>query len=167
MGLYKEAIVKEVYRGIDIRYYFDKGRLRYDYIVHPGADPSQIVFTLQGSDKTYINDKGNLVFTTRFGEVVMAELKTYQERDKKVIKSEFIKRGGKWGIALANYDKTQALIIDPLVYSTYIGGSGEDMGYGIAVDGSGNAYVTGYTKSTDYDVTPGAFQTTYGGRIWW
>jgi hypothetical protein len=99
----------------------------------------------------------------------MAELKTYQERDKKVIKSEFIKREGKWGITLANYDKTQALIIDPLVYSTYIGGSGYecDLDYGgIAVDGSGNAYVTGYTKSTNYDVTAGAFQTTGGGAYY-
>jgi hypothetical protein len=53
-----------------------------------------------------------------------------------------------------------------LVYSTYIGGSSDDFGYGIAVDGSGNAYVTGYTNSTDYDVTPGAFQTTYGGGFY-
>jgi hypothetical protein len=166
VGLYKEAVVKDVYKGIDLRYYFDKGGLRYDYVVHPGADPSQIVFMLEGSDKTYVNERGNLVFTTRFGEVAMAELKTYQERDKKVITSQFIKRGGKWGIALASYDKTQALIIDPLVYSTYIGGSGEDRGYGIAVDGSGNAYVTGYTWSTNYDVTAGAFQTTYGGGNW-
>jgi hypothetical protein len=51
-----------------------------------------------------------------------------------------------------------------LVYSTYIGGSSDDVGRGIAVDGNGNAYVTGYTESTDYDVTPGAFQTTKGGR---
>jgi len=51
-----------------------------------------------------------------------------------------------------------------LVYSTYIGGSGYDEGYGIAVDGSGNAYVTGWTDSPDYDVTPGAFQTTKGGE---
>jgi hypothetical protein len=163
VGLYKEAVVKDVYNGIDLRYYFDKGGLRYDYVVHPGADPSQIAFTLEGSDKTYVNERGNLVFTTRFGEVAMAELKTYQERDKKEIKSEFIKRGGKWGIALANYDKTQALIIDPLVYSTYIGGYSNDEGFGIAVDGSGNAYVTGRTESTNYDVTLGAFQTSGGG----
>jgi len=166
VGLYKEAVVKDVYKGIDIRYYFDKGGLRYDYVVHPGADPSQIVFTLEGSDKTYVNEKGNLVFTTRFGEVVMAELKTYQERNKKVIKSEFIKKGDKWCIALASYDKTQALIIDPLVYSTYIGGSGGDVGIGIAIDASGNAYVTGNTTSTNYAVTAGAFQTTRGGGIW-
>jgi hypothetical protein len=165
VGLYKEAVVKDVYKGIDLRYYFDKGGLRYDYVVHPGADPSQIVFTLEGSDKTYVNERGNLVFTTRFGEVAMAELKTYQEKDKKEIKSEFIKRGGKWGIALTNYDKTQALIIDPLVYSTYIGGNGDDYGRGIAVDVSGNAYVTGYTDSADYDVTAGAFQTTKEGGM--
>jgi hypothetical protein len=48
------------------------------------------------------------------------------------------------------------------VYSTYIGGSVYDECYGIAVDVSGNAYVTGVTISTDYDVTTGAFQTTYG-----
>jgi hypothetical protein len=52
-----------------------------------------------------------------------------------------------------------------LVYSTYIGGNGLEEGRGITVDGSGNAYVTGRTFSTDYDVTPGAFQTTFGGGL--
>jgi hypothetical protein len=50
-----------------------------------------------------------------------------------------------------------------LVYSTYLGGSGTDIGESIAIDAAGNAYVTGYTSSTDFPVTPGVFQTSYGG----
>jgi len=51
----------------------------------------------------------------------------------------------------------------PLVYSTYLGGDSDDRGYAVAVDSSGSAYVTGYTTSTNYPTTPGAFQTTYAG----
>lgn len=50
-----------------------------------------------------------------------------------------------------------------LVYSTFLGGVGSDQATGIAIDSPGNAYVTGSTNSTDFDVTPGAFQTIYGG----
>jgi len=163
VGLYKEVVVKDVYNGIDLRYYFDKGSLRYDYVVHPGADPSQIIFTLEGSENIYVNHKGNLLFTTRFGEVALAELKTYQEKDKKEIKSRFIQKENGWGIALAPYDHTQTLIIDPLIYSTYIGGSDLTEVNDLVVDNNGFAYITGYTNSTDYDTTAGAFQTTYGG----
>ncbi|MCG9910434.1 MAG: SBBP repeat-containing protein [Flavobacteriales bacterium] len=160
VGLYKEALVKEVYNGIDIRYYFDRGCLRYDYVVHPGADPTQITFRICGQNSAYLKEK-NLVFTTRFGEVQLSDLYTYQGR--KPIKSHFVKNGDKWQISVGNYDKTQTLIIDPLVYSTYLGGSIGEEGRGIAVDGSGCAFVTGYTNSIDYDVTVGPFQTTHGG----
>ena len=64
---------------------------------------------------------------------------------------------------MAKYDATKLLYIDPLIYSTYLGGSGGDGGSGIAVDSSGNAYITGTTSSTDFPITPGAFQTNYAG----
>jgi hypothetical protein len=53
-----------------------------------------------------------------------------------------------------------------LIYSTYIGGSSNDYGNSLVIDGSENAYVTGYTESTDYDITGGAFQTIFGGLLW-
>jgi hypothetical protein len=65
--------------------------------------------------------------------------------------------------ALGPYDHTRPLVIDPvLVYSTYLGGSNEDYGTGIAVDSSGNAYVIGYTASTNFP-TENAYQATFVG----
>jgi hypothetical protein len=74
-----------------------------------------------------------------------------------------VERPGGWGIEVGSYDPTQPLVIDPLVYSTYIGGSEWDVGYAIAVNASGNAYVTGETFSPNYDWMPGAFQMTLAG----
>jgi hypothetical protein len=51
----------------------------------------------------------------------------------------------------------------PIIYSTYLGGTGGDRAYGIAVDSAGNAYITGDTGSSDFPVTPGAFQTSFAG----
>ncbi|MCS7029666.1 MAG: SBBP repeat-containing protein [Bacteroidia bacterium] len=162
VGLYKEAIVKNVYEGIDLRYYFDNGNLRYDFVVQPYADASQIKFKLRGQYSVYTKGESQLCFTTRFGEVAMAELHTCQ--GSRTVPSKFVKNGDFWQIALGSYDRSKVLVIDPLIYSTYIGGSSNDRGLGIAVDGSGSAYVTGRTRSTDYDVTAGAFQTTNGGN---
>jgi hypothetical protein len=162
VGLYKEAVVKNVYNGIDLRYYFENGYLRYDFVVQPGADPSQIKFVLKGQFKEYL--KNNILcYTTRFGEVQMQDLYVYQQGDKKQVQAKFTQHNGVWQFQLSNYDKTQALIIDPLIYSTYIGGSISEEAYGIAIDGSGNAYITGETWSTNFDITLGAFQTSNGG----
>ena len=161
VGLYKEALVKNVYAGIDMRYYFDKGLLRYDYIVNPGADPSQIRFDIEGSEKTYLNTKNELVFTTCFGEVKNADLYCYQEQDKRAVTAKFTKKNEGWAIDLDAYNKNQTLIIDPLIYSTFIGGNSYDYGDAISIDSSGNTYITGRTWSTNYDITPGAFQIAH------
>src|SRR4030095_15014580 len=68
------------------------------------------------------------------------------------------------GFQLGDYDRSRPLIIDPvLVYSTYLGGSGFDQGYAIAVDSQGNSYVTGQTAAIDFPTTPGAVHTEYRG----
>jgi hypothetical protein len=74
--------------------------------------------------------------------------------------------GNRVTFEVAGYDKRRSLIIDPaLAYSTYLGGSGSDVVDGIAVDASGNVYVTGFAGSTDFPTIVGAFQTTFGGGV--
>src|SRR5439155_5662851 len=63
-------------------------------------------------------------------------------------------------------DRRYPLVIDPgLLYSSYLGGSGDDWGHAIALDAAGSAYLTGYTFSADFPTTAGAFDTTYNGEI--
>jgi hypothetical protein len=158
--LYDEAEVREVYPGIDIRYYYDNGQLRYDYRVAAGADPSQIQFHLEGSDGYEVNDQGELLVKTSLGEVRHGKIRAYQQSngtEKEVACRFLLKPNGKVGIKAMDYDKGKSLIIDPLIYSTFIGGEDGDTGNSITIDNSGNAYITGYTWSSNYPTTNGAY----------
>ena len=78
-------------------------------------------------------------------------------------KSKIANRKLEYGFKVASYDKTKDLIIDPLLASTYLGGSKDDIGYSLALDTSGNVYVTGRTSSTDFPTTSGAYDTSQNG----
>ena len=66
-----------------------------------------------------------------------------------------------YGFTVADYDHTQELIIDPLLASTFLGGGGNDGASSMAIDSSGNVYVTGVTNSSKFPVTVGAYDSTY------
>jgi len=175
---YSSVLYKEVYEGIDIRFYGNQRQLEYDVIVKPGADPSKVKIVYEGIEGLRLKDNGEMevVVKNSKGEESIALIQhkpiVYQEIDGKrkeldggflILKND--KDKAVYAFNVPDYDKTRPLIIDPvLVYSTYLGGSGNDWGYGIAVDSSGNAYVIGATDSTDFP-TQNAFQRTYGGGI--
>jgi hypothetical protein len=164
---YAKVRYEGIYSGIDLVYYGNQRQFEYDFIVAPGADPHRIAFDVHGAKRIRQDELGDLIFEMGQGEVRWHRPVVYQEKDGKrqEIEARYaITDRNRVGFVVAGYDLRRSLYIDPLIYSTYLGGSGEDVGFGVAVDSDGNAYVTGATASANFPVTPGALQTTYGAK---
>ena len=164
----RAVLYKGLYKGIDLKVYGIEKQIEYDWIIRPGQDPGAISFEYRGVKGTRIDDKGNLLVETDSGELIHKRPFSYQEVDNKKIEviAQYRKTGeNTYGFEVGEYDTSHTLIIDPVVltYSTYLGGSGGDAGYGIAVDSSGYAYVTGNAGNSTFPKTTGAYQTTFGG----
>src|SRR5204863_23687 len=118
-----------------------------------------------GAEKMSLDPRrGALVLSVKGGEVRFEKPRIYQELGgtwREISGGYVLKNANGVGFAVAAYDANKPLVIDPtLSYSTYLGGSSDDLGLGIAADGAGNAYVTGETGSADF---PGAISSNGGG----
>jgi hypothetical protein len=163
---YKQLLAKNVYPGIDLKYYGTNSQLEHDFIVSPETDYRQIAFHFDGQQDLSLDKDGNLVMKTGESDLRLNAPVTYQQtaNTKHTIPSQFELKDNKITIALnGDYDHSQPLIIDPvLIYSTYLGGSGDDHPYAIAVDSGGNAYISGSTVSTNYP-TSSPYQASNAG----
>jgi hypothetical protein len=159
---YAKVRYREVYSGIDLIYYGNQRRLEHDFVVAPGADPGRIRLRLRGVHKLRL-DAGDLVMRTSGGELRLVKPVIYQVvegRRREVAGGYVLKGSNQAGFEVAGFDHHQPLVIDPVLsYSTYLGGNNGDWGTGIAVDSSGNVYVTGYTSSTNFPVNS-AYQSS-------
>jgi hypothetical protein len=164
---YARVRYAEVYPGVDLIYYGDQRRLEYDFVVAPGSNTDAIRVAFKGIESFEITRMGDLLLHTAGGDVRQNRPFAYQEENgvRQAVSIDYVPLGlNSVGFQLGDYDRSRPLIIDPvLVFSTYLGGSGFDQGYAIAVDSLGNSYVTGQTAAIDFPVTAGSFQTTYGG----
>ncbi len=159
--LFDEVRLENLYDGISMRIYFDEGNLRYDFIVAPGADPRQIVMDFEGEENSRIDERGHAELTTSIGAIVHGDLLAYQQEanEQVVVNCRFLKRAdGVFGFNIGEYDPEREFIIDPLVYSTFIGDASTENIWDMCVDTDGNAIVAGYTHSPKYPTTPGAYQ---------
>jgi beta-propeller repeat-containing protein len=161
---YAKVHYQDVYPGIDLVYYGNQRQLEYDFVVAPGGDPERIALGFQGVERLEIDAEGELVLHAAGGALRQRKPVIYQETDglRREIDGGYILKGAnRVGFRVAAYDDSRPLVIDPvLFYSTYLGGSGFEVGNGIAVDPVGNAYVTGTTASVNFPTTAGAFDMT-------
>jgi len=151
---YSAVTYRDIYPGIDLKYHGNGHGMKYDFIVNPGADISQIRIRYDGVEELSVTANGDLEVQTSFGPIHENIPSVYQETAggmREMRGRYIIPEPGMFGFEVEGYNPSLPLVIDPeLLYSTYLGGGGNDQGYGIAVDGSGCAYVTGETGSTDF-----------------
>ncbi len=157
ISTYAKIRYKEIYPGIDLVYYGNKGQLEHDFIIKPGANPNDITLSFEGIEKIELDDNSNLLISIKDEQLRLLKPKVYQDirGAKKEIDSSYnIKDLEHVSFKLGDYNREIPLIIDPvLIYSTYLGGSSVDAGYPeccIAVDNNGSAYVAGRTSSSDF-----------------
>jgi hypothetical protein len=153
-----------VYPGIDLVFYGNQGTLEYDFIIAPGADPTVIALKIDGANSLGIDDQGDLLLQMAGGVLRHRRPVVYQDVNGirlDVGAGYSIDKAGRVSFKVASYDRGRTLIIDPaLAFSTFIGGSQNDTGAGIAVDAARNVYVVGGASSPDFPTTAGAYDTT-------
>jgi hypothetical protein len=170
---YASVVYSDLWPGIDLVYSGNAGRLKYTFLVKPGADPSKIKLSYRGATGVSLTEAGRIEVATPAGGFSEDKPYVYQEVDGRqvqvaaayALEPASASDGPIYGFRLGAYDKSLPLVLDPvvLVYAGYIGGTSHDEATGIAVDGAGNAYVTG-TTADSFPVVVGPDLTWNGGN---
>jgi hypothetical protein len=163
---YQKVTYYEVYPNIDWVVYINKNaginepKVKYDFIVHPGGDPSKIKLKTEWVEELTSNADGSITLNNKMGSVTEQPPVSFQ--DGKTIETNFVVNKETISFYLENFDKSKDIIIDPgLVWATYYGGAGDESAH-CAVYGSGNVYLVGHTNST-IGIASGGHQNTFGG----
>jgi hypothetical protein len=169
---YRRVRYADVYPGIDLVYHGRSRRLEYDFVVAPGADPGRIRLAVEGAERVEVDAHADLVVHTAAGDLRQPRPVAYQEvaGTRRRVDADYLLDGeGRVHFRLGAYDPSRRLVIDPVIaFATYLGGTNDDAEeyfrgiVRVAVDGGGNVYLTGTTRSPDFPTTLGADRTLNG-----
>ena len=161
---YETVVYKDLYDDVDLKYYFSESGPKYDLILKPYADPEDIRIKVEGQEHLKIH-KDRIEIGLGGGRSLQdRDLITYRESDDGVIQSEFkLVDPDTYGFQLDDYDMGETVVIDPLLFSTFLGGSGGDNMDGMTKDTNGNLLCLGRTGSIDFPTTDGSFDEDLNG----
>ena len=177
---FRQIAYREPWPGVELRYERDPRGLKSTYVVAPGADPSAIALAWRGADRVSLDEDGALDILTAAGTLRETAPIAWQDGPdgaRQPVAAGWMEAepdadgGPTWGFALGGYDPTRELVIDPLLYGSYLGGSNEeehasDESGAVAIDSTGRAVVVGTTRSSNFGFggAPG-FDQTFGGGM--
>lgn len=162
VGAFERIVLKNVYEGIDFEIYSYQYKIKYNFYVHPGADPSQIQMQYLGADKVFEKD-GNINVYTSLRKIIEEQPYSFQKDDNNQ-ENEVLTRFKIEGDLLkfdikGSYRKERMLVIDPtVVFATFSGSTADNFGFTATYDDDGNAYSGGTVYNFGFPVTLGAFQ---------
>lgn len=162
---------KNIYPGIDLAYQAKLGRLEYQFRLEANSDIRKIRIRVKGSERLYIDRKGNLIIQLPGGSIAQTAPRFFELNGtaKKVVPGRYvILSRNEFGFIVSQPDKSKPLIIDPeIVFTSYFGGSANDAmlgadqgsqdfigrGYDVKTGPDGDIYVVGKTFSLDFPST--------------
>lgn len=154
---------KNLYPGIDLHLYSDQGNIKYDYIVHPGAQIEKIKVEYKGVDGLELRD-GNLMIQTALGNHQEMKPYAYQyvQGEKREVICRYTLRENQVGLELGQYDPSVDLIIDPvLIFCTFTGSTADNWGFTATYDTLGMFYAGGICAGIGYPTALGQFTPTF------
>ena len=165
---YNMVSLGEVYKGIELELRAYGKNVEKIFKVKPKSNPEVIVLKVEGAKELKIDkETGELIAKTELGDVRFTRPVAYQEVGGKRVNVEVrykLLSKNSYRFEVGKYDKKKPLIIDPLLASTFLGGSGDDEAKAIALD-TDSVYIAGTTLSTDYPTTTGSYDEDYNGGV--
>ena len=152
---YQEFTLKNYYASIDMTWALAKGQHKYQFTVHPGANPADIVWEYVGQKSVDINRKGQLKIETELGSISEQKPFAFQLIDGRrvEVKCRFILDGNQVHFELGQYDKTVPLVIDPvLVFATYNGAFSDNFGMTATYGNNGIAFSAGMVYGNNFPI---------------
>ncbi|MCX8161207.1 MAG: SBBP repeat-containing protein, partial [Candidatus Saccharicenans sp.] len=171
---YDSLELGEVYPGIEVELRASGGNVEKFFYLHPGSRVEVINIKVEGVESLDLSEAGHLVLRTAAGPLEMIKPVGYQEIDgrREYVEVAYeVRTRNEYGFKIhGSYNPDYPLVIDPalstLSASTFIGGTGNDRGYCVAVNSEGQVYVAGYTVSifqSDFPTTSGVIDTSANG----
>ncbi|MBL7702768.1 MAG: PKD domain-containing protein [Ferruginibacter sp.] len=159
---------QNIYPNVDVRYYSDAGRLKYDIIVHPGGDIDKIAMQYSGIDKLEVKNR-ELMITTSVGaikELYPYSYQVQQDGKKQTVNCKYVVTNNIVRFKVNGYDPRSTIVIDPtLIFSTFSGSTAENWGFTATPGPDGSFYAGGIAFGSGFPVSAGAYQTVFGGGV--